>query len=62
MIQLGYFTLDTPDIERARAFYAGLFDWTFDEAASHPAYAHVKDSDPAEISRFTLSNSLFDQV
>ncbi len=47
MIQLGYFTLDTPDIERARAFYAGLFDWTFDEAASHPAYAHVKDSDPA---------------
>ncbi|MNU29892.1 VOC family protein [uncultured Brevundimonas sp.] len=47
MIQLGYFTLDTPDIEKARAFYAGLFGWTYDEAASHPTYAHVSGSDPA---------------
>ena len=47
MIQLGYFTLDTPDVEKARAFYAGLFGWTFDEEASHPAYAHVSDSEPA---------------
>ena len=47
MVQLGYFTLDTPDIEKARAFYAGLFGWTYDEAASHPTYAHVRGSDPA---------------
>lgn len=47
MIQLGYFTLDTPDVEKARAFYAGLFGWTFDEEASHETYAHVKGSDPA---------------
>jgi len=47
MIQLGYFTLDTPDVDKARAFYAGLFGWTFDEADSHPTYAHVKGSDPA---------------
>jgi hypothetical protein len=47
MIQLGYFTLDTPDISRAKAFYAGLFGWTFDAASSHPTYAHVADSAPA---------------
>ncbi len=41
MVQLGYFTFDTPDIEKARAFYAGLFGWSFDEDASHPTYAHV---------------------
>ena len=47
MIQLGYFTIDTPDIEKARAFYSALFGWTFDEAASSPTYAHVANSDPA---------------
>lgn len=47
MIQLGYFTLDTPDLDKARAFYSALFGWTFDDAASHPTYAHVADSDPA---------------
>ncbi|HEV2082674.1 MAG TPA: VOC family protein [Brevundimonas sp.] len=46
MIQLGYFTLDTPDLDKARAFYGALFGWTFDEAASHATYAHVADSDP----------------
>ena len=38
MIQLGYFTIDTPDLEKARAFYGSLFGWTFDDAASGPAY------------------------
>ena len=47
MIQLGYFTIDTPDIDKARAFYGALFGWTFDEAASSPTYAHVANSDPA---------------
>ncbi len=46
MVQLGYFTLDTPDIGKARAFYGALFGWTFDEASSSPTYAHVADSDP----------------
>lgn len=46
MIQLGYFTVDTPDIDKARAFFSALFDWTFDEEASGPTYAHVADSDP----------------
>ena len=45
--RLGYFTLETPDIDKARAFYGALFGWTFDEASSHPTYAHVADSDPA---------------
>jgi predicted enzyme related to lactoylglutathione lyase len=47
MIQLGYLTLDTPDLDRARRFYGALFDWRFDAAASHETYAHVADSDPA---------------
>lgn len=46
MVQLGYFTLDTPDIDRARAFYAALFGWRFDETASSPTYAHVADGAP----------------
>ena len=46
MTQLGYFTIDTPDIDKARAFYGALFGWTFDEAKSHQAYAHVADSQP----------------
>lgn len=46
MVQLGYFTLDTPDIDRARAFYAALLGWRFDEAASSPTYAHIADGAP----------------
>lgn len=45
-VQLGYFTLDTGDIGKARAFYSALFGWSFDEDASKPTYAHVTDSDP----------------
>lgn len=46
MIQLGYFTIDTPDIDKARAFYSAVFGWRFDEASSHPTYLHVAESDP----------------
>ncbi len=46
MIQLGYFTIDTEDLDQARAFYSALFGWTFDEAASHETYAHVAGSQP----------------
>ena len=46
MTNLGYFTLDTPDIAKAKAFYGGLFGWTFDEAASTSTYAHVANSNP----------------
>ncbi|MEH6664144.1 MAG: VOC family protein [Brevundimonas sp.] len=41
---LGYFTIDTPDIDRARAFFGEVFGWTFDEASSHETYAHVADA------------------
>lgn len=47
MIQLGYFTIDTHDIDKARAFYGALFGWTFDEAQSHPTYAHVAGGEPS---------------
>ena len=46
MTNLGYFTLDTPDIDRARAFYGALFGWVFDDDASGSTYAHVADSNP----------------
>ena len=47
MIQLGYFTIDTENLEKARAFYSALFGWAFDEAQSHPAYAHVAGGQPS---------------
>ncbi|WP_332655189.1 VOC family protein [Brevundimonas sp.] len=47
MIQLGYFTIDTQDLDKARAFYSALFGWTFDEAQSHPTYAHVAGGRPS---------------
>ena len=47
MIQLGYFTIDTADIAKARAFYSALLGWSFDEAISGPTYAHVAGSKPA---------------
>ena len=46
MIQLGYFTIDTTDIDKARVFYSGLFGWSFDETASSPTYLQVADSQP----------------
>ncbi len=46
MIQLGYFTVDTPDIGKAKAFYSALFGWSFDEGSSGPTYAHVAESNP----------------
>ena len=46
MIDLGYFTLETADLAKAKAFYSALFGWTFDGASSHGAYAHVADSNP----------------
>ncbi|CAN5332351.1 hypothetical protein BH10PSE1_BH10PSE1_19220 [soil metagenome] len=46
MVNLGYFTLDTADIGKAKAFYGALFGWTFDDDASRSTYAHVADSDP----------------
>lgn len=66
MTQLGYFTLDTLDIAKARAFYAALFGWTFDEANSHAAYAHVANSDPAcgftKVERISSASSLYFRV
>ena len=45
MDNLGYFTLDTVDMARAKAFYGGLFGWTFEDHGT--TYAHVVGSDPA---------------
>lgn len=46
MVQLGYFTIATPDVDKAKAFYGALFGWRFDEDAAKPTYAHVTDSNP----------------
>ncbi len=42
--RLGYFTLETPDIDKARAFFGALFGWDFSDDASRPTYAHVSGS------------------
>lgn len=42
--RLGYFTLETPDVARARAFYSALLGWTWDETSSHATYAHVESA------------------
>lgn len=39
--RLGYFTIDVPDLEKAKAFYSALLGWVFEEANSHVTYAHV---------------------
>lgn len=46
MTNLGYFTIDVTDVDKAKAFYGALFGWRFDENASKPTYAHVTDSEP----------------
>ena len=45
--QLGYFSLETLDVAKAKAFYGALFRWTFDAEASTATYAHVAGSSPA---------------
>lgn len=50
--RLGYFFFETPDLEKAKAFYGGLFGWTFDEDWSNPAYAHVKAAGAAGETHF----------
>lgn len=42
--RLGYFTLETPDIAKARAFYSALFGWRYHEASSHATYVHVENA------------------
>ncbi|WP_395943507.1 VOC family protein [Brevundimonas sp.] len=38
--RLGYFFIETPDVEKAKVFYAGLFGWTFEHDT--PTYTHVQ--------------------
>lgn len=66
MIQLGYFTMDTENVEKARAFYSALFGWNFDEAESHPNYAHVAGGQPSfgftKVERAKASSHLYFRV
>jgi predicted enzyme related to lactoylglutathione lyase len=40
-VELGYFTLQVKDIDRAQRFYGALFGWEFD---SSPKGAHVRNT------------------
>jgi predicted enzyme related to lactoylglutathione lyase len=40
--RLGYFTIETPDLDRAKAFYSALLAWEFEAANSSSTYAHVR--------------------
>jgi predicted enzyme related to lactoylglutathione lyase len=41
--ELGYFTLPVADLEKGRAFYAGLFGWRM---AAGEQYAHIENTTP----------------
>ncbi|WGM31242.1 VOC family protein [Brevundimonas sp. NIBR11] len=65
-VQLGYFTLDTVDIAKAKAFYGALFGWTFDADASKSTYAHVADTNPpfgfTKVERANSATNLYFRV
>jgi len=44
--QLGYFTMSVPDMARARAFYASVFEWGYDAAPDMDRYSHIEKSEP----------------
>ena len=52
--RLGYFFFETPDVEKAKAFYGALFGWIFENDSSGPTYAHVQatgaEDEPASAS------------
>lgn len=52
--RLGYFYFETPDVERAKTFYAALFGWTFEADWSNPAYAHVRAAGAAGETAFGI--------
>lgn len=41
--ELGYFALPVADLEKGRAFYAGLFGWRL---AAGEQYAHIENTTP----------------
>jgi hypothetical protein len=45
-VNIGYFTIPTRELDRAKTFYGSLFGWTFDAAASGPQYAHIAETSP----------------
>lgn len=65
-VQLGYLTLDTADVGKAKAFYGALFGWAFDDDESRPTYAHVTDSNPplgfVKVERPTSHSNLYFRV
>jgi uncharacterized protein len=42
-VELGYYTLSVPDLERAAAFYGALFGWEFER--EHETYLHVVNTE-----------------
>lgn len=44
---LGYFTIPAADLEKGKAFYAGVFGWRFEPGvAGAEGYAHIAESSP----------------
>ncbi|WP_188196331.1 VOC family protein [Nonomuraea sp. SYSU D8015] len=41
-VELGYYTLSVPDLDRAAAFYGALFGWEFKR--EHETYLHVTNT------------------
>jgi predicted enzyme related to lactoylglutathione lyase len=45
-VSIGYFTIPTRDLARAKTFYGSLFGWTYEEAFSGESYAHIAQTAP----------------
>ena len=43
-IEIGYFTLRVPDVDKGAAFYGALFGWTFDPSPATHDYRHVNNT------------------
>jgi predicted enzyme related to lactoylglutathione lyase len=51
--RLGYFFIETPDIEKAKTFYGALFGWTFEHDTL--TYVHVQATGAAGETAFGIA-------
>jgi len=43
-VEIGYFTIAVPDVNKGAAFYGSLFGWTFDPAFTSHDYRHINNT------------------
>ena len=43
-VEIGYFTLCVPDVNKGATFYGGVFGWTFDPSPTSHPYRHINNT------------------